>query len=282
MMLDRRNHVRRKVCGGTVAGALAGLLAALAEAALLGGGGAASAGAAGAAGVAGAMAWAPALVGLGVAAGAAVGAALGLVVAAAEPIIEVFAQRRRSRPRAAAMVYALCAAPFAAAAASHLVPESLGVAAHAAAAVGAGAALVLASFGVLWAIVGAAARIDHLAKRGAGQVRWAVLGAVVAAAAGVGLLALARAAADSASLRALAELCGLSFMVLAIAGLSLAARAGERRWARVAAPRGALAVALVAVTVGALALTALTRPERAPARAMLRREIALVHALDRE
>jgi hypothetical protein len=145
--------------------------------------------------------------------------------------------------------------------------------------VGASALLAAGAFLALWAVAAVAARVDHLAKRGEGQVRWALFAALAALATAVGALALAPSLGDRV-LRALVELAGVAAMLLSVLAVNLASRAGERRWARVAAPRGALATAILAVTLASLSLSRLSAPG-SDARALLRREVTLVQTLVR-
>jgi hypothetical protein len=269
MMLERRNPLRRKLCGGVVAGAIAGLWAGAAEAVIV-------SARTGAPPVR--VAW---LLGLSLLGGVIMGATLGVLVAILEPVVDGVVRRRRGRPRAAALVYAAASAPGCALLAAHLVPahgESLRLLGQ----VGAGIGLITSVFGALWIVTAAGARIELRLHQGQGQIRWALAGAVVAVVAGVACLGAATRFGGDPVLRAVIEAVGVGFMILAVSALSLGARAGERRWARLAAPRGAAAVAIVAVMAGAWSLTMLSRPERADVFGAIRREVALVGAFSPE
>lgn len=196
--------------------------------------------------------------GLAMAAGAVFGLVQGLVVGAVRPLAEHLARPRTRYPHWAAVVYTvvltpgvawLCALGFSGRKARELPAHDLIV-------VGAALVLTLATY-VGWRVVfELAARLELDAKRGEGQVRWAVAAAVALVAVGVGLYV-----ADQRLLvrryrffHVALELMVFGAFELAVLAASLGARAGERRWARVAAPRGALAVALAALTLGAFGL----------------------------
>jgi hypothetical protein len=139
---------------------------------------------------------------------------------------------------------------------------------------------VLLVFLVLWAVMAAAARVDHLAKRGEGQVRWAVGGALLGLGAAAGVrLGAGQLARDPHALRLLAEVLSFGACLLAVLSATWAMRAGERRWARLAAPSGAAAITLLAVCAAALALTSLRAPGAVGTRQQLERQDALVDVL---
>jgi hypothetical protein len=257
-MLERRHPLRRGLCGGLVVGALAGIASGLTSTLLLGGGEL--------------LRVAADLAPLHALAGLAVGAAVGLAQAAAEPAVERMARRRSNLPRAAATLYTLGATPLVAAvgarATSGIEPS------WAAPAVGAGALAVL--FLILWMCLRIAHAIDWRARRGEGE-----MGPAAATSIGLLLLAVAARALSDAptrgtSLALAVTAAGLGLWMGSVYWASRVAKASERRWGRLAAPRSALALAVVVVTAATWSLSDLGKPESGARRERLRDGDALV------
>jgi len=279
-MLERRNPLRRAVCGGVVIGALGGAFAGL------GTGAAVAANAPSAAALAAAGGW-PVLLGvlagLYAVLGVAAGALMGAVMSISDPAVDALARKRERRVRAAASLYTLFATPMVALLWSYVLagPWARGWAAHGWLLLGGAVASCVLAHYVLWGMFACAERIDLAARRGEGRIGPALLAALLLGAAGTALRfcdvgAGAPATDAEQSLHVAAALGALGSWLLAVLAASKAARAGERRWGRLAAPRAALAVAVLTVTLGALALAQLRGPEAAARRELLRGRDALV------
>lgn len=234
--LERRNQLRRAVCGGVVVGFLAALLFGALQVVF------ASVVQSGVSRASGS------LLGLSLAAGAVAGVVQGAVLTVTQPMIDSLCARHTQAPRWAAVVYTatltpvlawFCAGTFSGTARLTAVAAGLG--------------LLAGAFVLLLTVTHAAARLEHLARRGAGQGGWALGAALLL----IGLAAGAYAAGQGTELRIRVglELVAFGLLELAILAVSLGAHAGERRWGRMAAPRGAIAFALVAITAGAFGLS---------------------------
>jgi hypothetical protein len=229
--LERRNNLRRVVCGGVVVGVIGGLLMSLAQlVSLLGDAVPSPAGV-----IRG-------FVGLWLLVGAIAGVVEGVVVATARPIIDRLS-RRVTAHRWAALVYGVALAPVIVWVSTNAKWGSELVGAVAL------AALLAASFAALLVVFEVGARLELRVRQGEGDVR----GIAIATAA---LLALGLVVSMIGGSSLGRELCAFGVFELAVLAASMAARAGERRWARMAAPKGALAFLFVAVAAGAFALQA--------------------------
>ncbi len=227
----------------------------------------------------GALALAGTLAGLYAAVGVILGAALAAVLAATDPTVDALARERMRRPRAAAKLYALLAAPLVAVLWALWLASTWARTWPARGWLGAalGVVLCVVVYYALWGLLETAERIDRAARQGQGRIGPALLAALGLGGAGAalrfvdaGVSPFAFSSETEQVLRLLVALGSVGLWMLAVLAGSKAARAGERRWGRLAAPRGALAVAIVAFTVGAFALSHLQRPEALARRELLR------------
>ena len=149
------------------------------------------------------------------------------------------------------------------------------------AAFGGGVSICGLAYFLVWGVLAAADRIDLAARRGQGRIGPALAAALVLAAAATGLRVwdVGEHARDSDAMRTLqvaSALGSLCLWMLAVLAASKAARAGERRWGRLAAPRTALALAVVVLSLGVLALGHLRHPDALARRELLRGHDVLV------
>jgi hypothetical protein len=276
-MLERRNPLRRAACGGVVIGALAGALTGVGT------------------GLAvltlvhapvltprGVLAFLAVLAGVYALVGMAAGALVGAAMSLADPAIDAMARKRQRRVRAATNLYTLFATPVVAFLWSRLLagPWAHGWAAHAWLLLGGAVLSCVAAHYLLWGMFAVAEKIDLAARRGEGRIGPALAAALVLGAAGTVLrfadVGVGAPASDAEhSLHLATALGSLALWMLAVLAASKAARAGERRWGKLAAPRAALAVAVLTVTLGALALAQLKGPDAAARRELLRGHDAL-------
>jgi MFS family permease len=276
-LLERRNPLRRAVCGGVVIGALAGALTGL-------GTGVALAALTTARALPGRelVALLAVLAGVYALFGVGFGAVTAALMSAADPAVDALARKRQRRVRAAASLYTLFATPIVALLWSFVLagPWAHGWAAHGWLLLGGAVGSCVLAHYLLWGMFACAERIDLAARRGEGRIGPALLAALLLGAAGTAMRfadvgAGAPASDAEHSLHLAAALGSLGLWTLAVLAASKAARAGERRWGKLAAPRAALAVAVLTVTLGALALAHLRGPEAALRRELLRGHDAL-------
>jgi hypothetical protein len=259
-MLERRNPLRRAVCGGAVVGALGGVCAGAANGLVL----ATMVNASVVHAAGGAAAMVATSAGLYAAAGVIVGALLGALYSVSDPAVDAIARKRQRRVGAAASLYTIFATPVIALVWSYFVdgPWAVGWPSHGWLKLGGAVVLCGAVHLGLYGALACAERIDLAARRGEGNIGPALCAALVLAAAAVGLRVWDVGVGPSASepetaLHMAASVGALGLWLLAVLSASKAARAGERRWGKLAAPRAATIVAGIAIMLGALALARL-------------------------
>jgi arylsulfatase A-like enzyme/HEAT repeat protein len=244
-VLERRNHLRRAVCGGLVVGALAGLLVGILEIAALFATARPSLSLAG-----GPLRFGPPLLGLAMGAGAILGLFEGLVVAAVLPLSEWLAGRRIAQPRWAAMLYTailipavawLCAVTFSGRKAREIRLHDVWV-------VATGAVLITTLYLGFRALQRLRERLAGTRAMLPAALACAVLAAVLLVVDRVLLVRL------YGFFHVTLELLAFAALEIAVLAASMGLKAGQRRWAVLAAPRGAFAVALLGITGAAFGL----------------------------
>jgi arylsulfatase A-like enzyme len=258
-MFDRRSPIRRKIGSGVVVGLCAGVLVAVFDLVWLGATARATLVV-----THGLLPLVLPVLGLSVGVGVFLGAIGGAVVALVGTVSEALVRRRLSYARWAAALYTLaltplvawvCASAFSGRRMRALPLRELLIALC-------GMGLLGALYGAVRLILAGGAWLDRrvldAARDGRQKLAWMpVFAGVLLVLVGMALLVVDQRALVRryAFFHVALELTTLCLFALAVISAARGVRAGERRWAMIASPRGALGVALVAITTASFALS---------------------------